>query len=88
MKSGKDLLRNVKHILEKELAIMVTPVEEFHVSRYLRKMEDGVDIEVLRLMPVGRAESGLQEEKGCLRIKKPLRRRELAHALKEILGWN
>ena len=87
MKTGKDLLQNVKRILEKELTIMVIPLEEFHVRRYVRKMK-GVDIEVVRLRPSERAETSLPEKNSPLMLEKPSSRRELAHALKEILGWN
>lgn len=87
VKDGRELLMTVKDILEKEFTVMRVPINGFHVSRYVRRLPGGVDIEVSIFAPAAQGETTM-EDCNCLRIKKPISRRELALAIKEILGRN
>jgi hypothetical protein len=89
IRDGKELLRTVKSILEKEFTKTPVTINGLRVSRYVKRLSDdsGADIEVSKFTPANNEETD-KEGSSYLRIKKPLSRRELAQALKEILGWN
>jgi CheY-like chemotaxis protein len=93
VEDGKGLLKAVKSILEQELKAAPPGREEnprisgFEVSKYVKKLREGEDITVARFAPMGKKKI-LEVERGDAYLKKPLSRRELAEAVKELLGCN
>ena len=88
VKDGKEIMQTVKGILEEEFTALHSPVAALHISRYVKRLPQGADIEVSRFAPADTDNGEPGNEGRCLRIRKPLSRRELAQAIKEILGWN
>ena len=88
VKDSKEIMQTVKGILEEEFTVLDSPVAVLHVSRYVKRLPEGADIEVSRFAPADTDKGEPGDDDRRLRIEKPLSRRELAQAIKEILGWN